>query len=83
MKIMIHTLRRPSAVLSLLIWARPVPPSHLRALNLAAAKPPLVDTLDLQAGVCVQQGGDEKQGPAFEEVGEKSDSSHLLGTKPA
>ncbi|CAM9126669.1 unnamed protein product [Ectocarpus sp. 6 AP-2014] len=33
----------------------------------ATTQPPLVDTLDLQAGVCVQQGGDEKQGPAFEE----------------
>ncbi|CAM9764198.1 unnamed protein product [Ectocarpus sp. 8 AP-2014] len=38
----------------------------------ATTQPPLVDTLDLQAGVCVQQGGDEKQGPAFEE-----DHKHL------
>lgn len=76
-KIMIHTLRRPSRVLSLLICARPVPPSPLHALNLASAKPPLVDTLDLQAGVCVQEGGDERKGPAFEEVGEKLENSCL------
>ncbi|CAM9764398.1 unnamed protein product [Ectocarpus fasciculatus] len=38
----------------------------------ATTQPPLVDTLDLQAGVCVQEGGDEKQGPAFEE-----DHKHL------
>lgn len=31
-------------------------------------KPPLVDSLDLQAGVCVKEGSDERQGPAFEEV---------------
>ena len=32
------------------------------------AQPPFVDSLDLQAGVCVKEGGDERQGPAFEEA---------------
>ena len=34
-------------------------------------KPPLLDSLELQAGVCVKEGGDERQGPAFEEVWEE------------
>ncbi|CAM9423810.1 unnamed protein product, partial [Hapterophycus canaliculatus] len=33
----------------------------------ATSQPPLLDSLDLQAGVCLKEGGQEKQGPPFEE----------------
>ncbi|CAM9179550.1 unnamed protein product [Scytosiphon promiscuus] len=33
----------------------------------ATSQPPLLDSLDLQAGVCVKEGSQERQGPPFEE----------------
>eukprot|EP00903_Cladosiphon_okamuranus_P008608 g8256.t1 len=44
----------------------------------ATTQPPLVDSLDLQAGVCVKEGSDERQGPAFEE-----DRKHFSRREPS
>eukprot|EP00752_Nemacystus_decipiens_P005664 g5126.t1 len=45
----------------------------------ATSQPRLVDSLDLQAGVCVKEGGDERQGPVFEEV---KDRKHFSRRDP-